>query len=260
MAYSNGIKQANHENMKTVVYQSYRNNDVPDWIALCLQSVQSWADRIGADYRFYGDELFDRVPAWYLNKTKDRLVVATDLGRLMLAKELLAEGYDRVVWLDADMLVFAPECFDLKIDTQYAFGREVWIQRDEKDRLKAYRKIHNAFFVFTQENSFLDFYIHSCLSIIQRIEGHMVPQIVGPKFLTAIHNIVACPVVEEAGMCSPLVIRDILKGGGPALDLFHQESPSCVFAVNMSASLEGVELSAQEMERVCRLLLARKEL
>ena len=144
--------------MKTVVYQSYRTDNIPAWIASCMGSVKAWADIKGADYRFYDDEMFERVPNWYREKTKDRLVVATDLGRLILAKELLAEGYDKVIWCDADMLIFAPDQFEVPIEDEYAFGREIWIQHDAKGRLKAYRKIHNAFFVFTQNNSFLDFY------------------------------------------------------------------------------------------------------
>ena len=251
--------------MKTVVYQSYRTDNVPAWIASCMDSVKAWAHIKGADYRFYDDEMFERVPNWYREKTKDRLVVATDLGRLILAKELLAEGYDKVIWCDADMLIFAPKQFEIAIKDEYAFGREIWIQHDAKGRLKAYRKIHNAFFVFTQNNSFLDFYIHSCLSIIKRIEGQMVPQIVGPKFLSAIHNIVACPVVEEAGMFSPLVVQDVINDGGAGLELLKQESMTDLWAANLSASMEdkendGVCLSADNMLNACSLLLEKGRL
>ncbi|SCA57442.1 conserved hypothetical protein [Candidatus Terasakiella magnetica] len=251
--------------MKTIVYQSYRTENVPQWISKSMDSVAHWAALKGFDYRFYGDEMFERVPQWYREKTKDRLVVATDLGRLMLAKELLLEGYERVIWCDADMLVFAPQEFDVQVHEEYAFGREVWIQQDGKGRLKAFNKIHNAFFVFSENNSFLDFYIHSCLSIIKRIEGQMVPQIVGPKFLSAIHNIVACPIVEEAGMFSPLVMKDILNGGGRALDLLKEKSPSPLYAGNLSASMEGAEtdgvcLSPFDMEKACEHLLEKGRL
>lgn len=226
-----------------------------------MDSVKSWAKHRAADYRFYDDELFERVPDWYLNKTQDRLVVATDLARLVLAKELLREGYERVIWCDADMLVFAPKLFQIQVETEYAFGREVWVQKDAKGRLKAYHKIHNAFCVFTRGNSFLDFYIHSCLSIVKRIEGQMVPQIVGPKFLSAIHNIVDCPVIEEAGMFSPLVMADIIQGGGPALDMLKAESTSPLYASNLSASMQGQEqdgitLSSQDMKQACDLLIS----
>jgi len=188
------------------------------------------------------------------------LNVFTDLGRLMLAKELLDEGYDRVIWCDADMLVFNPDDFQINVSDEYAFGREVWVQKDAKGRLKAYRKIHNAFCVFIKNNSFLDFYIHSCLSIIKRIEGQMVPQIVGPKFLSSIHNIVNCPVVEDAAMFSPLVVQDILSGGGAALDLMKHETPLDIHAANLSASMEGkdndgVRLSSDHMEQACDALL-----
>jgi len=119
--------------------------------------------------------------------------------------------------------------------------------------------------VFTQDNSFLDFYIHSCLSIVKRIEGQMVPQIVGPKFLSAIHNMIECPVIEEAGMLSPLVISDIVQGGGDALDLLKESSALSLYAANLSASMEdtendGICLTSGDMEKACDILLAKGSL
>ncbi len=226
-----------------------------------MASVRDWADGIGADYRFYGDELFERVPDWYLEKTKNRIVVATDLARLVLAKELLKEGYDRVVWCDADLLVFAPQDLSLTVNEEYAFGREVWVQLDAKGRLKSYRKVHNAYFVFTQANSFLDFYIQSCLSIIRRIEGEMVPQIVGPKLLSTLHNIVEFPVVEDVGMFSPLVLRDLLEDTSDAITLMQAETRADIVAANLCSSMEGTQsdgvcLTAADMEQACSILLA----
>jgi hypothetical protein len=248
--------------MKTIVYQSFRTSGVPGWVRTCLSSVEDWATAQGFEYRFYDDEIFERVPAWVLNKAGRHLQIATDLGRLVLARELLAEGYRRVVWIDADILIFDPEGFALSLEDEYAFGREIWVQPSGKGRggIKAYKNVHNAIAVFCQGNSFLDFYIHSSLKILRRVEGPMVPQIIGTKFLTALHNIAGFTLIDEVGMASPLVVRDVANGGGPALKLLCQKSPQPLSALNLCTSLAGGEaddvvLSTALMEAVCKRLL-----
>ena len=247
--------------MKTVVYQSFRTSPVSDWVATCLSSVQDWATGQGYDYRFYDDKIFDRVPSSVLEQAGEHLQIATDLGRLILAQELLAQGFERVVWIDADILVFDPENLDLAVDLGYAFGREIWVQSTNSGGLRAYKNVHNAITVFCRDNSFLEFYIESCLSILNRANGPLVPQIIGTKFLTALHNIVGFRLIDEVGMASPLVIRDIAGGGGPALDLLRQQNPSPLCAVNLCTSLVGgqiddVNLSDSLMELACENLLA----
>ena len=43
-------------------------------------------------------------------------------------------------------------------------------------------------------------------------------------------------------MLSPLEIKDLLLGGGAALDLFRQKSTQAIYAANLSASLVEREL------------------
>jgi len=113
MGQARGLLSYHTPSMKTVVYQSYRTRDVAPWLATCQASVRDWAARAGHDYRHYGDELFDRVPDWYRAKAGSLVLPVSDLARLVLARELLAEGYDRTVWVDADLLVFD---LDLRIE------------------------------------------------------------------------------------------------------------------------------------------------
>jgi len=250
--------------MKTIVYQSFRTENVPHWVSRCLESVRGWADLQGFDYRFIGDEIFDLVPDWYREKAAKRIPVMTDLGRLLLAKQFLAAGYERAIWLDADMLVFDPEDLEINVREEFAFGREIWVQKDGKGNLKAYRNVHNALCVFTADNSFLDFYIHSCLSIIKRMEGTMVPQIVGPKLLTSLHNMVGFSLVSDVGMISPLVLGDLDKGSGAALALLRAEQPD-MKAANLSASLsdqetDGVVVTQEMLETAIDRLQLTKSL
>jgi hypothetical protein len=220
----------------TLVLQSHRHPLPFPWIQACLDSVGGWADANGFDYRFIGDELFDSISEPLIHKTAQQRVVATDLARLHALQAGLKSGYHTVIWCDADFLVFNPIEFVLP-DAAYALGREVWIQADSNDKPRVYKKVHNAFMMFRQGNSFLDFYAESAERLLNKNTGRISPQFIGPKLLTALHNIVICPVMETAGMLSPMVIKDIIRGQGCALDLFRKNSPTHICAANLSSSL-----------------------
>ncbi|MCZ6642618.1 MAG: hypothetical protein O7F71_13650, partial [Gammaproteobacteria bacterium] len=221
--------------MSTLVIQSHQDPLPADWYTPCLGSVRDWAAKLNISYRFIGDELFEPVPEDVLQRTVDRKVVATDLARLYAIRQGLREGYTTVVWCDADVLVIDPESLTLP-EEAYALGREVWVQGARND-LRAYVKVHNAFMVFRRGNSFLEFYLDTALRLIRAHEGAMVPQFIGPKLLTAIHNVIGCPVIETAAVLSPLVVRDLLSGGGSALDLFRRRNTESPAAVNLCGSL-----------------------
>lgn len=241
---------------RTLVIQSHRSPLPYSWIESCLVSVRDWCGHNKYEYRFIGDELFEGVPALLLEKTKNQKVIATDLARLLVLQEALQQ-HQTVIWLDADFLIFRPSEFVLP-EQAYAVGREVWVQHDKHGKLKVYKKVHNAFLMFRRGNSFLDFYADTARRLLTENNGTMPPQFIGPKLLTALHNVVNLPVMETAGMFSPLVVKDMLKGKGPALDLFNANSPAPVAGVNLcTSSCEGNELSGQEMEQLIQVLLTK---
>jgi hypothetical protein len=250
---------------QTVVIQSYRTDNVPQWIDLCQASVRDWAATRGWEYRFVGDEILDLVPDWYQQHAQGRMPVITDLGRLILARETLQAGAPAVVWVDADVMVFDADHFILDIAEDYAFCREIWVQPVTGGGFKVYRNVHNAVCLFRQGNPMLDFYIHACESVMKRVQtgtaGGVPNQIVGTKLLTAMHNIVGFPLLNDVGMASPLVLRDLAAGGGVALDRLKAESASPLKAANLCSSLvgqtvDGVEIDQSSMMQVCEALAA----
>lgn len=239
---------------KTLILQSHRTPMPHAWLSRCINTVEQWSDTNNFDYVFKDNEFLSIVPADILDKTNKQVVIATDLARLLWIKYFLNNSYERVVWLDADFLIFEPDKFLLP-DKPYALGREVWVQRNEQ-QLKVYKKVHNAFLMFNENNCFLDFYIETAKNLLWLNEGAMPPQFIGPKLLTAIHNIAQCPVLEFAGMLSPLVIKDLLQGKGKALDLFLRKSKQEIYGVNLSSSLTQKEsLNEIEMNKLIDLLL-----
>ncbi len=237
--------------MTTLVIQSHRQPLTTGWLAPCLETVHAWAEMQGFDYRFIDDEIFDLLPVDLRKKTRDQRVIASDLARLLALRAALAEGYEAAVWCDADFLVFEPSRLTLP-DEPYALGREVWVQADGR-RLRSYVKVHNAFLLFRRGNAFLDFYLDTAERLVRAHRGPMVPQFVGPKLLTALHNIVGCPVVEQAAMLSPEVARDVLAESGPALRLFMQNSRARPAAANLCASLTDECESTRTRVRHARL-------
>ena len=228
--------------MKTTVIQSYRTQAVPEWIQLCLQTGEAWATAAGYEYQFVDDKIFDKIPKWYRRNAGDKIPVLTDLGRLILIHEILNAGADRTIWLDADVLIFNPEKLVIDIEIEYAFGREFWVQLNKKKcGLKVYRNVHNAICLFKKSNPFLEFYIHACQQIISGASGNVPSQVVGPKFLTALHNIMGFNLIETVGMASPLVLQDISAGGGPALNRLRAVTRLPLAALNLCSSLIGVK-------------------
>lgn len=228
-----------------------------------MASVRYWASYHGWEYRFVGDEIFDRVPVWYQERAAGRLPVITDLGRLILIREALAEGADTAVWLDADVLVFDAAEFHLEIADDHAFAREHWVQPTDREGpgrdFKVYKNVHNAFCLFSHGNAVLEFYIHACERIMRRVDGGVPNQIVGTKLLTALHNIIGFPLIDDVGMISPLVLSDIAAGGGAALDLLIAKSLEPLKAANLCSSLvgaatDGVDIDEALMERVVERL------
>jgi hypothetical protein len=239
----------------TLVIQSHRDPLPYDWLRFCQNSVSAWAQTSGYDYQFIGDEIFDLIDPGLVDKVGDQVVIASDLARLKCLQRGLTDGYESVIWCDADFLVFDSQNFLLPA-SDFVLGREVWVQADEDGKLRAYSKVHNAFLMFRRGNHFLDFYCDTAERLLRLNQGNMPPQFIGPKLLSALHNIAQCPVMEIAGMLSPLVMKDLLTGRGKALELFQLKSPAVLAGANLSSSLAQREgLGEVEMEAVIGRLL-----
>ncbi len=242
-----------------LVIQSHRAPLPAAWYQSCVESVQAWASHWGFDYRWLDDSLFDPLPRDIRQKTAGQPVVAADLARLYALDSALAQGYDCAVWVDADTLVVDVPALVLPAE-DCSFGREVWVEQSGT-ALRVYRKIHNAFMSFQQDNKILEFYRYAAERMLRRHEGPMVPQLIGPKFLSVLHNIIEFPVLESAAMLSPAVITSILGQNSEALDCFRRTSNCAPAAVNLCGSMVASgELADADMLAVIELLSANSQL
>jgi len=235
------------------VLQSHRTPLPAAWYEPCVESVQAWAGSRGYDYRWIGDELFDPLPENLNARTRDQRAIAADLGRLYALQASLDGGFDIAVWVDADVFVFAPARLEL-LDTEHAFGREIWVQARGSD-WRVYSKVHNAFMQFRAGDRLLGVYLYLAERILHRHRGALVPQLIGPKLLATLHNLLDFPVIESAGVLSPAVVCDLLAGGGSALALFRERSMCAPAAVNLCGSMVAAgELVDEQFDRVIQRL------
>ena len=229
--------------MKTIVYQSYRTQKVPAWISACMGTVRAWADQQGFDYRFYDDGFFEYAPPWFRDKAQHGICPVTDLARLVVARELLAQGYQRTVWVDADLLVFAPEQLRLDRTQDFMFCHELWVWADAAGALQLMHRVNNSITVFCAGNTHLDFFIDACLRI-----GRHQPQIgklvVGTRFLSGLRSVLPYPLLENVGMVSPAMMQEIALGQAtPHLRRYAQALLAPLACANLCGSLHGRQLS-----------------
>jgi len=221
---------------KTLVFQSYRSFEPGSWIGLCLDSVHAWALRNGYSYIFLGDELFDPVPRWYRDRCGAQILPVTDLARLLHAARYLREGWDRVIWVDADVLVFVPERFAVDDRWSYALCHEAVVYRDDVNGHRIVAGVNNSVSLYRRANPFLGFYINACQSIVTNAHGPLEPLVVGTSFLTGLRRLVPFPLLATVGLFNEPVLDDLATGRSAFLRLLAGARPGPFYAANLCRS------------------------
>ena len=199
--------------------------------------MQYWANQNKYHYKLIGDDILGVLPPKYLQNCFGRWSTITDLARLLLIKKYLNKQMSRVIWIDADVLIFAPRKFNIKVDGDHLIGREVWVSKRARNQWRARRHVHNAFLSFTGSSPLLDFLIYATQQIVEKLEVPASPQIVGPKLYTHLNNLIGFSILESAGMMAPAVMNDLIVGKGRALNCHLKALKEPMAAVNLSQSL-----------------------
>jgi len=222
---------------ETLVIQSFHAKPWPKTITRCIDSVQYWANQNKYHYKLIGDDILGVLPPKYLHNCFGRWPTITDLARLLLIKKYLNKQMSRVIWIDADVIIFAPRKFNIKVDEDHLIGREVWVSKKGRNQWRARKHVHNAFLSFTDSSPLLDFLIFATQRIVETLKAPSSPQIAGPKLYTHLNNLIGLPILESAGMMSPAVMNDLIVGKGQALNCHLEALKEPMAAVNLSQSL-----------------------
>lgn len=112
--------------MKTLVLQSHNPTKLAGWLLRAQVTVQRWAAERQYAYTFLDDRLFDVLPDHLKANNVIHRVMATDLARLLVIEKQLSSAYDRVIWLDCDVVIAVPDVFDPVADCHdgYVLGRK----------------------------------------------------------------------------------------------------------------------------------------
>lgn len=214
------------------------------WIERCLQSVAHWAERSGLERRLIGDELFDPVPASWRAAAGPEKLPLTDYARLLWIERLLGEGYERVIWLDADVLMldmnFVPPPGDF-------FCREMWVYRRPDGRDGALDSINNCAMGFVSGSALLDWYRTACAEAPS--EKPLSRLALGPDMLKRRHRASPLPWTEAIPTLSPLMIRGILRGDKELLETFLWEWKAPMAAAHLCSSLREPPDGAEPAQR-----------
>jgi hypothetical protein len=223
--------------MKTLIIQSYRAHDVPEWIARCMASVRGWAKDQGFDYQLAGDDSFQLCGADYLAAVGDNVRSITNLSRLILVQQAHAAGYDRAVWLDADILVFAPDRLRIELSERYGFAREVWMVRDGDSNWRAEAGVNNSVFACMAGEPDLAWLIGTLRHIALHRQITTNYQ-VGGEVIKGLRASLAFQALEQFGMFSPDIVAALARGDAAPLHPQARFHGAPVYAANLCAGAQ----------------------
>ena len=220
---------------KTLIVQSFRDHDVPPWIARCLASVAAWSRQRGYDYVLVGDEAFDLCGPEYLADVGDNRRSITNLARLELVRRAHADGYDMATWVDADVFVFHPEAIALDRVNRYAFARETWVEWRGAGRWFAFSSVNNSVFACRRGEPDLDFLISATRHVARRRRIRSNYQ-VGGDLIKGLRASLDFETLGDVGMLSNYVVMALATGGRRLLQQQARLHGEPIHASNLCAS------------------------
>jgi hypothetical protein len=199
-----------------------------------MQTVRAWADGNGWDYAFMDDQFFALAPDGVRERCGTNLYAVTDVCRLIWIKRALAGGYDRVIWADADLLVFAPQILTIDSPTGAAFADEVFLRVEPNGGTSVVTGLNNALMVFEPEQDVLDSYLEACLQRLRSLPPGPVPRTaLGPVLLDELDKRAPLDRIFGVGLFTLALMRDIAAGGAALIEQYRRVSPAPVAAANL---------------------------
>jgi hypothetical protein len=193
---------------------------------------------------FVGDELFDLAPRWFREKAARHVTVVTDLARLVLILHHLDIGYERVIWCDADVLVYSPYQFRPSESLSFGFSREIWSACGRDGKLNGVRRINNSICLFRQEGrSRLVDFIDMSKSVVASVMDVSSNLIIGTSLLTWLDMHDALPIVHNTGLLSPFILRAIVNDDEATLRRFVKWHEEPLYAVNLCNAFRNKTVS-----------------
>lgn len=231
--------------LKTLVYQSFRTENIPAWMATCMKSVKDWADSKNYVYTFLDDSFFGYAPAWFREITNEQRHLVSDFARLELANLYLGQGWDRVIWIDADVFICNVNRFEIDKGNDFLLCRELWMTRRDGNVIFS-KRINNSIMMFAKGNDFLNFYRLACQKIVMAKKQACRHTEIGTNFLSGIPR--DLPLLKTVACLSPFLLAAFARQQYEIIEAYEQEFHDPVYAVNLCLTFrdwqyDGVALS-----------------
>lgn len=195
----------------TIVLQAWDEPPIPEWIDRCLASVRYWSSIQQFAYKFVPRGLLERAPQWVRQRCGSRQGPVADLARLLLMQDLFDQGYGKVIWIDADVLVFdAPR---LRIDS--AHGMLALYQKTPAHSQggDAGASVSGSILAAEKNHPVFNFYRHAVEESVRNQHGDdMAPDLAGSALLTQIARIVPIECLTSVGQLTPAMLAEIACG------------------------------------------------
>lgn len=229
-----------HREGRTVVFQAWVGRPAPPFIERCMASAAGWARTRGFEYRRLGEPFLDVLPGWYRERLGSHILQQTNLARLRYAREALAEGAERAIWLDADILVYDPGGFTLEAPEGFALCREAWMQ-PQRDGAAFMFGVNQAVVVADRGAPLLDELIDAHESLVRDRPENVQRFGTATALLSSIHETRPLPLLTNVAMLNPAMLVEIAGGdAGPVTREYVRRHGYPTQAANLTLSMVGV--------------------
>lgn len=199
-----------------------------------MDSVAQWASASGWDYECLDDRFFDFVPPEIRTKCAGNIYALTDICRLVWIARKLDEPYDRVVWADADLLIFSPQHLMLAGDSNHGFAREIFLHLNADRSVTPVHGLNNALMYFTAGSPMLKHYLDASWQVISAAQPGGIPRTaLGPHLLSFIAESHPVNLIEGVGLLTVAIMREIATGQSPMFELIQRLSERPLGAANL---------------------------
>jgi len=199
---------------RIAVLQSFRTVAVPPWITACMDSVRQWTLSQGWEYLILDDHFLKLAPDWVRQCCGRNIYAITDIARLIWAHDVLSSAYERVIWVDADVVIFNPEAFARQVKTiqDHGFARELFLRVSGRLTTPKW-SLNNAVMVFDHNTQVLGDYLRRCLDELARFRDCEVPRTaMGPILLEQLDATQHLNRIDGVGLFTPAMLEPFAAG------------------------------------------------
>jgi len=181
-----------------------------------MESVRVWAEARHWGYRFLDDRFFEFAPAGVRERCAGNLYALSDICRLRWMQQELDAGVERVIWADADVLVFAPSMLDVTTQSGYAFAHEIFLPVRMDGKFDVLEGCNNALMVCERRGrSMLDRYLALCMARLATLPPGPVPRTaLGPSLLREWQGKDEFELIGHVGLFTRIIMEQIADGTG----------------------------------------------